>query len=337
MKIILVFFIITNFLFAQKINLNKSKNKDTQDNSVFKENLIVTGGKEQLKVNKEGIVHYINGDIKDEEIKKIRIKKENYKKSMNGLYKNIAFNNQTINYNLDLGLPQVVNILKGYSTTLKFIDDYNRPIKIEGISLGNKIITLKYPEKNMLEIEPTISFQQTNLNVRLKGFDNPVIFKIREGYENLVDINLNIRISSFSSSNRNISDLNFKKQILKEVFKYHTLKGKPLIDYQVFNLDTKRLVDYFNQDKKEDKLKVFRVERNGKEYNIVVLDNNFEIVGKSPSLFSKYSENNTVYFLPLGTQVFTIETIMDNKKDKLSLNRIKDLGLKETYKIVLLD
>lgn len=311
-------------LYTERVPIEKK-----EESLPFATKQVFAGTPEQE--NNEVTKEYIKGNIRPEDILMAKEKKDEVTKIKNKQDNNIILNNRTVYYNIEKSLPEVINVLMGYSTDLEVVDDLGNNIPIRGFSTGAKPFTLENPEPNMLSIFPTEKYKETNFTLRMEGYNNPIIFRIMEGNSQLVDTRLKIVLTS-NTQTSDFNEVSYKSNILKELLKTGTLNGKTQKDYEIFDI-AKRETAYFNKNL----MKIFHVEKMGKEYNIILLDKNYEILGEQYANFNRYQNTLNAYFLDANREVFTIMSKVDKIKDSLSFDFIKDIGLVEKYRITIVD
>jgi len=316
----------------KSLSVTKKSDKDNEKESLSQSftNKTIFTGKENLGYSDaDTTINYISGKITDNDILSVKKKKEELAKINNNNHENIILKSDTIYYNTEQGLEKTIYLKYGYSTDIEFLDDLGNPIKIRGMSVGNKIFNASNPEDNMLSLLATSKYKETNFNIRLEGQRDPVILRIKEGSNNISHTRVKIIVSDSKIANVE-NEMNLKTNILKELLKYGTLHGTTKLDYEVVDIARKETT-YF--EKKY--LKIFRVQKYNKVYSIVLLDNQFEILGMHKNPFNRYQNSFNVYFLPQYKEIFTIMTKLDEIGNHLSLDFQKDSGLIEKYRILI--
>lgn len=319
-----------------KSNLYENLDQDVKDaikiDSFVEKDIFV--GHDNLSFPEEEndtTINFIDGNITKEDIITVKKKKEELNKITNSPIENVQLKSETIYYVPEKGLEATIFLKIGYSTEVEFIDDLGNPIPVVGNSIGSKIFDAKIPQPNIISMIPTSKYKDTNFNVRLEGVADPIILRIKEGANNISHTRVKIIVTG-KRGNEEKNEQNLKTNILSELLKYGTLHGDTQLDYEVVDIARKE-TSYF--EKKY--LKVFKVNKYGKEFTIILLDNMYEILGQNGNNFNRYQNSFNVYFLPDNREVFTIMTKLNNKKKPTSLDFEKDSGLIEKYRIIIKD
>lgn len=325
-----------NTLTNKKSNLYENLDQDVKDaikiDSFIEKDIFV--GHDNLGFPEEEndtTINFIDGNITKEDIITVKKKKEELNKITNSPIENVQLKSETIYYVPEKGLEATIFLKIGYSSEVEFIDDLGNPIPVVGNSIGSKIFDAKIPEPNIISMIPTSKYKDTNFNVRLEGVADPIILRIKEGANNISHTRVKIIVTG-KRGNEEKNEQNLKTNILSELLKYGTLHGDTQLDYEVVDIARKE-TSYF--EKKY--LKVFKVNKYGKEFTIILLDNMYEILGQNGNNFNRYQNSFNVYFLPDNREVFTIMTKLNNKKKPTSLDFEKDSGLIEKYRIIIKD
>ncbi len=325
-----------NTLTNKKSNLYENLDQDVKDaikiDSFIEKDIFV--GHDNLGFQEEEndtTINFIDGNITKEDIITVKKKKEELNKITNSPIENVQLKSETIYYVPEKGLEATIFLKIGYSSEVEFIDDLGNPIPVVGNSIGSKIFDAKIPEPNIISMIPTSKYKDTNFNVRLEGVADPIILRIKEGANNISHTRVKIIVTG-KRGNEEKNEQNLKTNILSELLKYGTLHGDTQLDYEVVDIARKE-TSYF--EKKY--LKVFKVNKYGKEFTIILLDNMYEILGQNGNNFNRYQNSFNVYFLPDNREVFTIMTKLNNKKKPTSLDFEKDSGLIEKYRIIIKD
>lgn len=311
------------------------KEKDSESTSLnginngFSDSNVFQGVPDLGYSNDNTTINFMAGNIEKDDIIEVKKKKEELAKINNNPIENIVLKSDTMYYNPIQGLERTIYLKFGYSTDIEFVDELGNPISVRGMSVGNKIFNASNPEPNMLSLLATSKYKETNFNIRLEGIKDPIILRIKEGSNNISHTRVKIVVSD-SKNLDETDEMNLKTNILSELLKYGTLHGKTQLDYEVVDIARKETT-YF--EKKY--LKIFKVEKFNKTYNIVLLDNQFEILGMNKNSFNRYQNSFNVYFLPEYKEIFTIMTKLNEKDNHLSLDFEKDAGLIEKYRILI--
>ncbi len=312
-----------------KVNIDEEINEAIKTESYVEKDLF--DGHNNLGYPKDDntTINFLEGHINQNDIITVKKKKEELSKITNSPIEDVKLKSETIYYVPEKGLEATIFLKIGYSSEIEFIDDLGNPITITGMSIGSKIFDAKTPEPNIITMFPTSKYKDTNFNVRLDNVPDPVILRIKEGTNNISHTRVKIVVTGNRGSEEK-NEQNLKTNILSELLKYGTLHGDTQLDYEVVDIARKE-TSYF--EKKY--LKVFKVNKYGKEFTIILLDNMYEILGQNGNNFNRYQNSFNVYFLPDNREVFTIMTKLNNKKKPTSLDFQKDSGLIEKYRIII--
>ena len=199
------------------------------------------------------------------------------------------------------GMELDVKVKTGYATILNFVDGAGNPVRFTYLTVGNNFVKV-VQFGNKLEIKPLRKYCATNLIVGIEGYDYPVTVNVQEaGDSDSFDNYVNVVMAGMLPSKVGSEDIAMKSAILDTVFKYGNVSNLPRIDYEVYSLKTKKNVLFSKK-----LLKIYRVDKFGKTYYLVLLDKNFEMYGNKP--FGTYDSRFYVYFLNFNQNVFTIRT-----------------------------
>lgn len=251
----------------------------------------------------------------------------------------VKFLDRTIEYDYSKfnGQPITVYLKRGYVSTIDFVDDMNEPIAIKQINIGNKILNATHVAKNRISLEPISKYRTTNFNIELEGRSGYITFKViesEEGYENSFDNYLKMVVTDLDVNSQD-TQTNVKINILKEIYKYGTLKNNAkAVGFDV--MDTSKRADEVRYFDKND-LKAFRVTKQGVKYLVILLSSKYEMLGNAGGDFGRYSNTLDVYFLPFTKETFEIVKKTDIPSDPHSTpdNFESTIGFGEIFRIVL--
>lgn len=280
-----------------------------------------------------------NPDFTLDELKKTYHKRNEIQRELSTIdTEDINLINRDIEYNYDdyKNDPIVIYLRRGYITELEFVDEIGTPMEIAKISVGNKLFNLSKTADHILNIEPIVNYKNTNMNIRLKGYPYNITFKVVESdknYENQVD-NL-VKIVFTKKQTADMTEWDIKRNILKELYRNASIRGAKELSYEIFDdSDNITSVKYMN---KQD-LKIYKVNKFGKQYLVVNLSVNYNLLGLDKAEFSKYQESFKIYFLPYSTQTFRVVTNKEDRGYILPTNKLQeDNGLIESYRVVIKD
>lgn len=326
----------------QSTTVMQGSNDSSSSNNNAIANMVGTKeNKYGKKVNEKGEAR--NEALNNELYKDIDRKltdKEELEKFMARRNSETQINNREIMYNFQeyKNTPIVIYLKRGYITTLEIVNEMQEPIRILDVSAGNKIFSINQPAQNILTLEPTSQYRTTNMNLRLNGYHGNITFKViesEEGYEKTVDNLLKIVVSD-TPINSSDSMTNFKMQVLQELYKYGTLRGGMVkqLSFDVIDVSKNATnVRYFNQND----LKVFRVQKFGKEMTIIQLNNKYEILGQADKDFGRYANSYDVYFMSFAKETFEIIKRIDipSQVSSSPYEYESNIGMGEIYRIIL--
>lgn len=313
------------------------KNK-TEDNTyqIKSTNEIIPGTNAESDNN--NIINYIISGVDEDKVNKVLEKKESIERKFSNADEKPKLDNRTIYYNFKEFENKPINIYlkKGYSTEMEFVDELGNSIPVEQVTTGNNLFSIKQPQQHILTFDPAVKYKNTNMNIRLSGYNGNMTFRVIES-----DKFNNYKVDNFlkfviTNDKQNSIENNFtlKKNILLEFLKYETLHGQKELMYEYFDIsDQITRVKYF--DKRN--LQIFKLKKFGQDFIVVKLHSNYEILGLENSMFSRYKNTFNIYFLPSTKEVFTIISKLDRKNDNLSSDSKfeSDIGLAEKYRIVI--
>lgn len=299
---------------------------------------IVSGAQEE-NLNDAIIGINSRSDLSKEKISKALDQKDDMEAFLARRNSEVKFNNRTIDYDYKAfeTTPITIYLKKGYVSTIEFVDDMNEPVAVRQLNLGNKILNASQPAKNRISLEPISKYRTTNFNVELENRSGYITFKViesEEGYENSFDNYLKLVVTD-TEVNQGDTQTNIKVNILKELYKYGTLRnGAKAVAFDV--MDTSKRADEVRYFDKAD-LKAFRVTKQGIKYLVVLLSQKYEMLGNVGGDFGRYSNTFDVYFLPFTKETFEIIKKTDIPSDPHSTPDSFEsmIGFGEKYQIVL--
>jgi hypothetical protein len=237
---------------------------------------------------------------KPEKILEIRKRMNNVQKSLVSPLVNPVGINKTVKFKK--GEEISVNIKAGFTTVVNFVDDAGNPVKFTYLTIGNNFVKVTQ-FGNKLEIKALRTYSVTNLIVGIEGYDYPVTLNLREVGDNgdKFDNYINVILTGAFQEKVGSDDIRLKSAILQYVFKYGKVDGLPRMDYEVYSLKTKKSILF-----SKNVLKIYKVEKFGKTYYLILLNKNFAMYGNKT--FGTYSSKYNIYFLNFNQNVFTIRT-----------------------------
>jgi len=247
------------------------------------------------------------------------------KKQMEEIQKSLVAQPQPVGINKTIkfvkGQEVTIHIKAGFTTIVNIVDDAGNPVRFTYLTIGNNFIKVTQ-FGNKLEIKPLRTYSVTNLIVGVEGYDYPVTLNIQEvGDADTFDNYVNLILSGSFQSKVGSDDIKMKSAILQSVFKYGDISSLPKIDYEVYSLKTKKPVLF-----SKNVLKIYKVEKFGKTYYLVLINKNFIMYGNKS--FGTYNAKYNIYFLNFNQNVFTIRT---NPKLKMPYPMV------ERYRVIIKD
>jgi hypothetical protein len=306
---------IVNTVPSKETHINKQKIKKTHHRDIH---VLNNNNGVDTKNDPRLIAKLTVTKTKSSQILKIR-KKMNVIQKVLSAQPNIVEKNRIIK--VKSGQEVTVHIKAGYSTLVDFTDDAGNPVEFTYLTIGNNLIKVTQ-FGNKLEIKPLRIYSKTNLIVGIKGYDYPVTLNIEEvGDKTVFDNFLKIKLIGSFQQKIGSDDIKLKSAILQTIFKYGNIESLDKIDYEVYSLKTKKPVLF-----SKDVLKIYKVQKFGKTYYLVLINKNFKIYGNKS--FGTYNSEYNIYFLNFNQNVFTIKT---NDSLKMPYPMI------ERYRIVIKD
>jgi len=293
-------------------NIKITKQQNKEDYSVLNRNGI------QITKNASLIGNLAARGITPDRLKKIKKKMDTLEKALS--YQNIPTG---INENIKFkpGEEITVKVKRGFSTIINVVDDAGNPVKFTYLTIGNNLVKVTQ-FGNKLEITPLAEYAVTNLIAGIKGYNFPITFNIQEvGEKQVYDNYINLSLVGTFPQKVGSEDIRLKSAILQEVFKYSNINQLPQISYEVYSLKTKKPILFT-----KNILKIYKVQKFGKTYYLVLINKNFIIYGNKT--FGTYDSTYNIYFLNFNQNVFTIRT---NPALKLPYPMV------ERYRIVIKD
>lgn len=246
------------------------------------------------------------GGIKPEESLKIREEIERRKKALSQPIKreppvtrNVVFDGKKVIF---------LNTLRGHATVINFFDENGNFAKIEYATAGSDYFKIDKLTDHTIEIKPVDTYRGGNLivGVNAGGRKTQVVFELTESLGNSgYDAVVNVTIRNPDPAARNADDFGYKYELVREVVRYGALEGNPPVDYEIYVLGKPCKPVLFSRDK----LRIYKVEKFGRYYYVVLLHKDFVMYGfKDAFALSRYRNDYAIYVLNYNVSTFAIRT-----------------------------
>lgn len=130
------------------------------------------------------------------QVKQLREALTESDKAQNSPLQPVKFQIRTVNTDTDATQPVLINVVKGYASSVQFVDQTGQPWPLNSNAVGNSKAfeaSTVGNKNNIAMFQITAPFSQTNALVTLKGLDTTIVLQL-VGNNQVVDTRLTVRI-----------------------------------------------------------------------------------------------------------------------------------------------
>ncbi|WP_137297168.1 DotH/IcmK family type IV secretion protein [Psychromonas sp. SP041] len=161
----------------------------------------------------------------------------------------VKFKIKTITIDVDAPDPIVVNVAKGYSSSIMFFDQTGNPWPIEGNIIGDGDSFKSYPIEGKEHIgvfEITTRFKESNALINLKDLNVPIVIRL-SGSETDIDARISVRIPKFGPESTSMG-YSSKSREKTSTMMLNVLNGDKINDAKLYDLEGTNGTAWYKDD-----------------------------------------------------------------------------------------